>query len=88
MHIHGSFELAGDIDLPRIARQDARRFWVVSGETEYGTVYLFDYARRSRLDVEEKIMREARREKYTGTVNDRLAALGWRIVEMIATDVS
>jgi len=58
-----------------------KTIWIAAAETaEYGRVYLHDYAAHDAHNVGVKIMDGARREGFTGTLQDRLANLGWEIV--------
>ena len=56
--------------------------WMVRGKAEDGaTVYLADYCGQIESDVRWKVYMGMMRERFTGTVNERLTELGWEIVE-------
>lgn len=58
-----------------------KTLWIVASTTEeYGRVYLTDYAGQFKHDVENKVMEGAWRERFEGSLTDRLEALGWEIV--------
>ncbi len=55
--------------------------WIAVGTTtQYGRVYLTDYAAIDQHGVGVKIMDRARSEGFRGTLDSRLAELGWEIV--------
>lgn len=55
--------------------------WIVASDTaEFGRVYLADYTGRDKAASERKVMGGARREGFSGSVSERLRALGWEIV--------
>ena len=58
------------------------KIWIVVGTTEeHDRVYLTEYAEQSRSQVASKVMARARREGFTGTLDERLKELHWEIVE-------
>lgn len=66
-----------------------RTLWIAAATTEeYGRVYLTDYAGNSRQDTMSKVMVGARREGFTGTLDERLEYLGWEIVCLDVQEVT
>ena len=63
--------------------------WIVAANTdEYGRLYLPDYAGQFKHDVESKVMDGARRERFEGSLTERLEELGWEIVCLRVEEVT
>ncbi|MCQ8116108.1 hypothetical protein [Methylomonas rosea] len=60
-----------------------KEIWIVAANSaEYGRVYLPDYAGVIRQEVATKVMDGAHRERFRGTLDERLKMLGWEIVKV------
>lgn len=61
--------------------KSVEEIWIAVGTTqEYGRIYLPDYAAIDQHGVGLKIMDKARAEGFRGSLDDRLAELGWEVV--------
>ena len=55
--------------------------WIVAASSEeYGRRYLAGYAGQFERDVQRRVMDGAMRERFDGTLSERLAYLNWEIV--------
>jgi len=54
--------------------------WMAKAWHDDDWVYLTQHVGRSKAALIEKIMEAARRERFTGTIDERLKSLGWVIV--------
>lgn len=56
--------------------------WMAFGQHDGKLIALPEYAAASAWAVKQKIAEVARREGYTGSVDERITALGWTIRRM------
>lgn len=56
--------------------------WIAKTSVDGKTLYLVDYAGVTEYEVKSKVWSKAREEGFKGTVDDRLAELGWTVVKV------
>jgi len=56
--------------------------WMLRGLHKDRWVYLTEHVGRTKQDLTDKVMAEARREGFNGTFSERLKQLDWAVVEV------
>ncbi|HAR38594.1 MAG TPA: hypothetical protein DCS09_08525 [Porphyromonadaceae bacterium] len=58
------------------------KLWLCKGWWEGEWIYLTHHVGRDKQALIDKVMEQAAREKFHGTIDDRLKTLGWVLCEV------